>query len=297
MAVVQTLHPNGETLEDSNKRYSFASQRKARRHLSDMLCMLENTFETHSAIMEVSKSINLVVFPELSVYPGDIGFLRRFADRKNCMIFCGLVYCRDPRNANKLINAGLWIIPQRRDGQDRRLFIELLQGKCHLAHLKNDPRLQSYRPVQWIVRGVQYKRRKKRVVWSMSASICYDATDIRLAAALRDHVDCYLVSAFNPDVGLFDTMAESWRYHMYGHTVLANTGVFGGSTIQAPYKVAHERVLAHIHGSEQSQILLATLDLRPFETASGRRKGGKKPSKKVNEKVKTSPAGYNGRVR
>lgn len=134
----------------------------------------------------------------------------------------------------------------------------------------------------------------------MSASICYDATDIHLAAALRDHIDCYIVSAFNPDVGLFDTMAESWRYHMYGHTVLANTGVYGGSTIQAPYKESYERILAHSHGGNQAQILLATLDLRRFENQTPKaRISAKKRKKKPKpvQKVKTSPAGYSGRKR
>lgn len=286
VAVVQTLHPDEKCLKSARSRSSLKSRRKARRHLSDILSMLENTFETHKALTQVKKSINLVVFPELSVYPQDIGFLKRFADRRNCMIFCGLVYCLDPNDDKKIVNTGLWIIPQRRDSQNRRVFIELLQGKAYPAHVETDPRLHGWRPVQWVVRGVRYKRSRARKVWAMSASICYDATDIRLAAALRDHVDCYVVSAFNPDVGLFDAMAESWRYHMYGHTILANTGVYGGSTVQAPYKAHHKRIIAHTHGSDQVQILLARIDLHRFE------------STKYNpQKVKTPPAGYAGRKR
>lgn len=300
IAVVQTLRPNLNSLSNPKLWPSASERRKARRHLSDMFCMLEKTFEAHSTLMKKKESINLIVFPELSIYPQDITILERFADQKNCMIFCGLVYCQHPSISTKLINTGIWIIPQRRDGQERRIFIELPQGKANLAHLETDPRLVGYRPVQWIVRGVKYTKRATRRLWSMSASICYDATDIHLAAALRDHIDCYIVSAFNPDVGLFDTMAESWRYHMYGHTVLANTGVYGGSTIQAPYKESYERILAHSHGGNQAQILLATLDLRRFENQTPKArisaKKRKKKSKPV-QKVKTSPAGYSGRKR
>lgn len=300
IAVVQTLCPNSTSLSDPKSLSRVSERKKARRHLSDMFEMLEKTFETHSALMKKKESINLIVFPELSIYPQDIAILERFADQRNCMIFCGLVYCQHPSISTKLINTGIWIIPQRRAGRERRTFIELPQGKANLAHIETDPRLVGYRPVQWIVRGVKYTKRATRRIWSMSASICYDATDIRLAAALRDHIDCYIVSAFNPDVGLFDTMAESWRYHMYGHTVLANTGVYGGSTIQAPYKESYERILAHSHGGNQAQILLATLDLGRFENQTIKaRVSTKKPKNKAKPipKVKTSPAGYSGRKR
>ena len=133
----------------------------------------------------------------------------------------------------------------------------------------------------------------------MSASICYDATDIKLAAALRDHVDCYVVSAFNKDVGLFDIMAESWRYHMYGHAVVANTGIYGGSTIQAPYDKPYERIIAHAHGGGQAQILLAELDLHDFSkrTNSAVRKKKPKTGTARVRALKASPAGYQGRVR
>ena len=303
IAIIQSLHPDLSTLAQPDVRESMEAKRISRRHLSDLISMLRVTFRTHSVLMKKRDSINLLVFPELSIYERDIGSLRRFADTMNCMIFAGLVYCRDPRNSEKLINAGLWIIPQRKDGNERRMFVELLQGKGNLAHAEVGMEgLSRYRPVQWIVRGVRYGKNRKRTVrlWTMSASICYDATDVRLAAALRDHVDCYIVSAFNKDVGLFDVMAESWRYHMYGHTVVANTGIYGGSTIQAPYAKPYERIIAHAHGGNQSQILLAELDINDFSNKSGtpatKEHKKKKCTNDVRE-VKTSPAGYQGRIR
>ena len=296
IAIVQNLKPDAGTLMDASIRDSKESHRIARRHLSDMISMLRVTFRTHNGIMQDRKSINLIVFPELAVYERDITFLKRFADKMNCMVFCGIVYCRDPRadkdevNAG-IINAGIWIIPQHKDNEERRVFIELLQGKGNLAQEERSVQnLSAYRPVQWIIKGVhRYKNGRQKDVWSLTGSICYDATDIRLAAALRDHVDCYIVSAFNKDVGLFDVMAESWRYHMYGHMVVANTGIFGGSTIQAPYDKPYERIIAHAHGGQQAQILLARLNLHDFSNATKERKS--------KQRVKSSPAGYQGRRR
>lgn len=302
IAIIQNLHPDLRTLEDVADRESIEAKRLSRRHLFDLISMLRVTFKTHSALMKARDSINLLVFPELSIYERDVPYLKRFADKMNCMIFAGLVYCRGPKDCNSMINAGMWIIPQRKDGDDRRKYIELLQGKGNLSHVECcAPWLSGYRPVQWIVRGVCCGKGRKRAValWSMSASICYDATDIKLAAALRDHVDCYVVSAFNKDVGLFDIMAESWRYHMYGHTVVANTGIYGGSTIQAPYDKPYERIIAHAHGGGQAQILLAELDLHDFSkrTNSAVRKKKPKTGSACVRALKASPAGYQGRVR
>ena len=303
VAIIQNLHPDLRTLEDAADRESIEAKRLSRRHLFDLISMLRVTFKTHSALMKTRDSINLLVFPELSIYERDVPYLRRFADKMNCMIFAGLVYCRGPKDGKSMINAGMWIIPQRKDGDDRRMYIELLQGKGNLSHAERCVSgLSGYRPVQWIVRGVRYGEGRKNTVslWSMSASICYDATDIRLAAALRDHVDCYVVSAFNKDVGLFDVMAESWRYHMYGHAVVANTGVYGGSTIQAPYDKPYERIIAHAHGGGQAQILLAELDLNDFSKQTiiaTRKKKNLKEGVVCARELKASPAGYQGRIR
>jgi len=41
----------------------------------------------------------------------------------------------------------------------------------------------------------------------LTGSICYDATDILLAAALRGHSDVFAIPALNQDVTTFDQMA------------------------------------------------------------------------------------------
>ena len=159
------------------------------------------------------------------------------------------------------------------------MVLQLLgQGKKHLTKDEVKYGISPYRPVQWLIRG----NVDNKTLWSLSAAMCYDSTDIKLAADLRDITDCFIVSAFNKDIGVFDTMAESMRYHMFGHIAIANCGMYGGSTVQAPYKEAHERIIVHSHGNMQASISLATLDLRKF-------------SKIEDDRIKTPPAGYNGR--
>ncbi len=43
--------------------------------------------------------------------------------------------------------------------------------------------------------------------YGLTASVCYDATDISLAADLRKQSDVFAIPALNQDVGTFDQMA------------------------------------------------------------------------------------------
>jgi hypothetical protein len=150
-------------------------------------------------------------------------------------------------------------------------------AKVELTSLANQ--IVGFRPVQWLING----RLGGRKLWTLTASICYDATDIKLAADLRDLVDGYLVSALNQDIGTFDAMAESLRYRMYNHTVIVNTANYGGSTIQAPYHKDYNRVLLHLHGNEQPMVAIVTMKLSDFANPGG------------GDNVKYPPAGYPGR--
>jgi hypothetical protein len=94
----------------------------------------------------------------------------------------------------------------------------------------------------------------------MTGSICYDATDISLAADLRDLTDTWLIPSLNCDVGLFDTMVAALHYHAFQHIILANNGEFGGSTAQAPFDDRHKRTIFHHHGNDQATISFFEID-------------------------------------
>ena len=63
----------------------------------------------------------------------------------------------------------------------------------------------------------------------LSASVCYDATDLALASDLKSRNDVYIVCALNQDVGTFDRMSEGLHYHMYQGVIVVNNGQFGGA--------------------------------------------------------------------
>jgi hypothetical protein len=56
--------------------------------------------------------------------------------------------------------------------------------------------------------------RSSRPVW-LTGAVCYDATDLGLAADLKDKSDVLAIPALNKDVKTFDQMALALHYHMF----------------------------------------------------------------------------------
>lgn len=79
----------------------------------------------------------------------------------------------------------------------------------------------------------------------MTSSVCYDATDLRLAADLRGHSDVFAITALNKDVPTFDQMALALHYHMLQMVVVVNNGRYGGSNAYAPYRERDKSQVFH----------------------------------------------------
>ena len=66
--------------------------------------------------------------------------------------------------------------------------------------------LQGFRPCQWLIGYPWSSADDTQPVW-LTAAVCYDATDLGLAADLRDVSDVLAIPALNKDVKTFDQMA------------------------------------------------------------------------------------------
>src|SRR3546814_3345426 len=73
--------------------------------------------------------------------------------------------------------------------------------------------ITGFRPCQWLV-GYEWSSNPANDALWLTASICYDATDLKLASDLRDRSDVFAIPALNLDVGTFDQMAQALHYHM-----------------------------------------------------------------------------------
>jgi hypothetical protein len=283
VVTVQSLLPKRSDFENYGAELNDKSYReKHRGHLTDLCNLALKKLESMEFAneREVKATANLIVFPELSVHQDDVDLLEALSAKTKAMVFAGVVF---HQHGNKLINRALWLIPYRTSHGGLR-WIKRWQGKWNLTKLETGI-ATPWRPYQLVIELVGTLPHLGRG-YRLSGAICYDATDMRLTADLRDHSDAFLIAALNNDITTFDNMIDALHYHMYQHVVLVNTGEFGGSAAKAPFKLPHHRQIVHSHGSEQISIAVFEIDMLSlmFDAPPN-------PDGEYNRQRKTKPAG------
>ena len=308
IGVVQTVIPDlGDyalyaTAPDLSGDPSFRLRHRA--HLAAALegvNQMRRLRDTHrSMARDDGQAIDLLVFPELAVHPADVGpLLLPFARKHRCILLFGMVYHAEPRLAGSpLINSCQWLIPERiRNGFQLRA---VEQGKLHLTadEMSLTPTPVGFRPAQWLVEYMWSSNRDHRPL-TITASVCYDATDLTLAADLRSRSDLYIICALNRDVGTFDRMSEALHHHMYQGVLLVNNGQFGGSSFFMPFDKPFHRQVFHFHGQPQVAIAFAEIcpeklvnRPKPNIVAGGLLTGAGSESAPAKGTWKTPPAGW-----
>ena len=213
---------------------------------------------------EVGNGLDLLVFPELAIHPDDLkSLIFPFVRKYKCIVLCGMVYhpkrIRTKAKKPELINSCLWLVPEwtKAAGFQVRL---IEQGKKYLTQEEEKivRNIVGFRPVQWLVE-YDWKNNKTVEPLVLSASVCFDATDLTLAADLRLKSDLYIVCALNKDVATFDRMSESLHYHMFQGIAVVNNGSYGGSSLFMPFKKPFLRRVFHLHGQPQASISFAEI--------------------------------------
>jgi hypothetical protein len=199
---------------------------------------------------------DLIVFPEVGVHEDDQDLLKLLANKTKSIIFSGLIFVEENGN---FVNRARWFIPDYRESG--RQWIIRDQGKAFMTKVEECLGIQPHRPCQHLIEISD----PDGTSFTLTGAICYDATDLNLVADLKGKTDLFVICAHNKDVRTFDVMASALHYHMYQHVVVVNKGEFGGSTIQAPYKEQHDRLITHVHGTDQISINIADLDLAAFK--------------------------------
>ena len=153
--------------------------------------------KTHS---KSESRLDWLILPELAVHPRDVRtHLIPFARAHRTIVLAGLTYERLPFR-QPLVNSALWIIPEWSPTYGLQMRI-LRQGKYHLApdELKlnvGSTRIEGFRPCQWLVGYPWSNDPSTRPMW-LTASVCYDATDLSMVADLRDESDVFAIPALN----------------------------------------------------------------------------------------------------
>ena len=283
VCIVQTVIPEGDDFKNHDLTLSKPeTRRRHRNHLSAALAAIESMLNLRATHKENGEQLDWLILPELAVHPADVRtHLVPFARKHKTLILAGLAY-EELLPDHKLVNSALWIMPERSvEGswhtRTRR------QCKSNLApdEQKLSPQLIGYRPCQWLL-GYPWSTKGTRKIW-LTASICYDATDLALTTKLRNESDVFAIPALNKDVDTFDRMALALHYHMFQLVIVANNGTYGGSNAYMPVRCHHERQVFHLHG--QTQASVAFLEIQTADLA----KRGENSSSK---KWKNPPAGW-----
>lgn len=286
VALVQTLMPRDSDFSGTDPlMWPPAYRSRHRAHLAAMCRLIgqqltATRFANRKELVQKKNMLDLIVFPELAIHPDDMWLLHRLSDSTGALIFAGQTFVEHPY-LKKPINRAVWLL--RQEGATGRQITRAYQGKQYGIPWELTAGVEGHRPYQVIIELTDDAGTKANI----TGAICYDATDLKLAADMRDISDGFVIAALNKDVGTFDTMTTALQFHMYQPIMLANTGQFGGSNAQAPLKAHHERQIAHVHGTNQAVISIFKVDLTAFKSI-------KKTS--LPKEKKAAPAGYKGRA-
>lgn len=292
VCVVQSVTPEDAEIGLADLTLSApAIRRKHRNHLSTALAAVEKMLELRDTHVDQNNRLDWLILPELSVHPDDVAsHLIPFARAYRTIILAGMTY-QELFAGEPLVNSALWIIPRMAEGRGLEISVRR-QGKANLARLErafNEPTemVRGFRPCQWLIGYDWTNNRDLAPLW-LSAAICYDATDLKLASDLRDRSDVFAIPALNQDVGTFDQMAQALHYHMYQLVLIANNGAYGGSNAHMPKGSPFKRQVFHTHG--QPQATISFLEIHDIAEMKQRRAFGEL-GKVANRGWKFPPAG------
>ena len=263
--VVQTAIPVINNFQHTDLTLNeITIRRKHRNHLSAALAAVERMLALRETHKGSEGRLDWLILPELAVHPEDVStHLVPFARAHKAMILTGLTY-EEILTGQPLVNSALWVIPEWSDAYGLQIKTRR-QGKLHLAPNEQAFNgggahvLQGFRPCQWLIGYPWSSADGTPPVW-LTAAVCYDATDLGLAADLRDVSDVLAIPALNKDVKTFDQMALALHYHMFQLVVVANNGQYGGSNAYWPRSDAHIRQVFHSHGQPQASIAFLEID-------------------------------------
>ena len=263
--VVQTVTPTDKDFQRTDlAQNESAIRRRHRNHLSAALAAVESMLVLRKTHQRSDGRLDWLILPELAVHPKDVRtHLVPFARAHRAMILAGLTY-EEILAGQPLVNSALWVIPEWSDAYGLQIRTRR-QGKMHLApdeqafNRGGASVLQGFRPCQWLIGYPWSSVDRTAPVW-LTAAVCYDATDLGLAADLRHVSDVLAIPALNKDVKTFDHMALALHYHMFQLVVIANNGQYGGSNAYWPTSDPHVRQVFHTHGQPQATISFLDID-------------------------------------
>lgn len=266
--VAQTVIPGTQDFESypCDPTLSHTDIRSRHRsHLATTLRAVRTMVNARASHLDGRPRLDWLILPELAVHPMDIQtHLIPFARVYKALILTGVTY-HELQAGGPLVNSALWIMPEYSPEHGLQTRIRW-QGKQHLSPDERRFNVEGVRPCQWLI---EYPCERANRDFRLTASVCYDATDLHLASDLRDKSDVFAIPALNKDVKTFDRMALALHYHMFQLVIVANNGGYGGSSAYWPKRDRHKRRIFHVHSQPQMSIAFLEIGTELLDRHSG----------------------------
>lgn len=208
----------------------------------------------------------VVVLPELSLPRTRLEDFEKLVCTLNALVFVGVDY-RLNSKMKCAHNEGLVFIPNGFwDRRRSRKCTRIIFGKSHAAPGERSKLGKLSPPWSHVGDDKVYVFDAEKY-GRIGVSICYDFMDLERAVLYRGRVHHLFVLAYNRDLGMFRSLADSLSRTVFCNVIVCNTGFYGGSIAVSPYHAAYKRTLYSHDGSCLFTTQTVKLPVRGIEQA------------------------------
>lgn len=211
----------------------------------------------------------MLVFPELVLHADDVDDICRLAKYKGIGLLGGLFWREvlppilpayeivDPSHVRYFVNEAVLMVPHIREPRKSPPFVFRIRKPrpAHIEYGVQDMLTKQPHPKNtWrVLRGSEWIRFDHHRWGPFAVAICSDLLDAEPWTQLRGSLLHLFLTAWNPDINLYDSMTWSRAYELFANVVSVNHGHEGGSRAWIPIHTSRKTAFAQSPFSVQGR--------------------------------------------